>query len=63
MVLATECDWTDRALDGVGIEFDATIIDEGASTCIMSISYWKAIGSSTLNQSPNTLEAFNGRDS
>lgn len=32
-----------------------TIIDEGASTCIMSISYWKEIGSPTLNHSPNTL--------
>ena len=24
-----------------------TVIDEGASTCIMSVAYWKAIGSST----------------
>jgi len=39
-----------------------TIIDEGTSTCIMSISCWKAIGSPTLSQSPNTLEAFDGRD-
>lgn len=40
-----------------------TIIDEGASTCIMFVTCWKAIGSPTLNQSPNTLEAFNGCDS
>lgn len=29
----------------------------------MSITYWKVIGSPTLNQSPNTLEAFDGYDS
>jgi len=40
-----------------------TIIDEGASTCIMYVSCWKAIGSPSLSQSPNTLEAFDGRDS
>jgi len=38
-----------------------TIIDEGASTCIMSVACWKAIGSPTLSQSPTTLEAFDGR--
>lgn len=32
-----------------------TIIDEGASTCIMYVSCWKAIGSPPLNQSTNTL--------
>jgi len=40
-----------------------TVIDEGASTCIMSITCWKAIGSPTFNQSLNTLEAFDGHDS
>lgn len=29
----------------------------------MSIACWKAIGSPTLSQSPNTSEAFDGRDS
>jgi len=29
----------------------------------MSTAWWKAISSLALNQSPNTLEAFNGRDS
>ena len=29
----------------------------------MSVAYWKAIGSLTLSQSPNTLEAFDERDS
>lgn len=40
-----------------------TVIDEGASTCIMSVACWKAIGSPTLSQSPTTLEAFDGRES
>jgi len=35
-----------------------TVIDEGASTCIMFVSCWKAIDSPPLNQSPNTLEAL-----
>jgi len=40
-----------------------TIIYEGASTCIMFVLCWKAINSPPLNQSPNTLEAFDGRGS
>lgn len=40
-----------------------TIIDEGASTCIMSVACWKAIGSPTLSQSPMTLEGIDGRES
>jgi len=39
------------------------VIDEGVSMCIMSIACWKAIGSPTLNRSPNALEAFDGCDS
>lgn len=39
------------------------VIDECASTCIMSVSCWKAIGSFPLKQSLNTLEAFDGRGS
>jgi hypothetical protein len=35
-----------------------TVIDEGASTYIMSISCWKVFGSPSLNQSPNTLKSF-----
>lgn len=38
-----------------------TIVDEGASTYIMSISCWKAIGSPQLNQLLTTLKAFDGR--
>jgi hypothetical protein len=37
------------------------VIDEGASTCVMSLNYWKSIGSSSINQSPNTLKSFDGR--
>ena len=37
------------------------MIDEGASTCIMSIAYWKDLGSPMINQSPMTLKAFNGK--
>jgi hypothetical protein len=37
-----------------------TIIDEGASMCVMSIACWKSIGSPPLTESHNTLKAFNG---
>jgi hypothetical protein len=37
-----------------------TIIDEGASTCVMSITFWKAINSPPLTESHNMLKAFNG---
>ena len=38
-----------------------TIIDEGASTCIMSMSCWKTLGSPSLSRSSTTLKAFDGR--
>jgi len=38
-----------------------TIIDEGASTCIMSLNCWKSLGSLRLSQSSTTLKAFDGR--
>jgi hypothetical protein len=37
-----------------------TVVDEGASMCVMSFSCWKAIGSPPLTKSQNTLRAFNG---
>jgi hypothetical protein len=37
-----------------------TLIDEGASNCVMSITCWKAIGSLALTKSHNTLKEFNG---
>lgn len=38
-----------------------TIIDEGASTYIMSMSCWKTLGSPPFSQSSTTLKAFDGR--
>lgn len=37
-----------------------TVIDEGASTCIMLIQCWRSLGSPSLNQSPTILKAFDG---
>ena len=37
-----------------------TVIDEGASTCIISASYWLTLGSPTLSPPLNSLNAFNG---
>ena len=34
------------------------VIDEGDSTFVMSLSFWRAIGSLDLNQCPSTLKAF-----
>ena len=36
------------------------VIDEGVAMCVMSLTYWKAIGSLTLSQSPTMLTAFDG---
>ena len=38
-----------------------TVIDEGASTSMMSLSCWKGLGSPTFSQSANMLMYFNGR--
>ena len=35
-----------------------TVVEKGASTCIMYISCWKALGSPWLAQSGTTLKAF-----
>ena len=40
--------------------FHHTIIDEGESTCNMSLNCWKSLGSSRLSQSPMALKAFDG---
>ena len=37
-----------------------TIVDEGASTCIMSISCWRSLGSTSLMTSFTILKAFCG---
>ena len=35
-----------------------TVIKEGVATCLMSLSWWRSIGSLDLNQSLVTLKAF-----
>ena len=37
------------------------VVDEGASTCVMSLSYWKALGSLEFIPSNTLLTAFDGR--
>ena len=37
-----------------------TVLDQGCSTLIMSLSCWRAIGSPEINRSPMTLKAFDG---
>jgi hypothetical protein len=37
-----------------------TMIDEGASTCVMSLSCWKYIDSPELTPSPTLLTTFDG---
>ena len=46
-----------------GLNIHRAIVDEGASTCVMSSACWKAIGSPALSSSPNALEAIDGRES
>ena len=36
-------------------------MDEGASTCVMSINCWRGLGSPTLIHSQTILKAFDGR--
>jgi hypothetical protein len=37
-----------------------TVLDEGASTCVMYLSCWRALGSPKLTSSPTTLKVFDG---
>jgi hypothetical protein len=37
------------------------VVDEGASTCVMSLACWKAIGQPVLSLSPTLLTSFDGR--
>ena len=37
-----------------------TVVDEGASTCVMSLSCWKVIGSPTVVPSATFLTTFDG---
>ena len=45
----------------VGKKVFQTVLDEGASTSVLSLSCWKALGSPELVTSPTTLKAFDGR--
>jgi hypothetical protein len=38
-----------------------TILDEGASTCVMSLVCWKGLKSLALNKTPTMLCTFNGQ--
>jgi hypothetical protein len=38
-----------------------TVVDEGASTCFMSLACWKDIGQPVLSPSPTLLISFDGR--
>jgi hypothetical protein len=38
-----------------------TVVDEGASTCVMLLACWKAISQPALSPSPTLLTAFDGR--
>ena len=45
----------------VGRKVHRIVLDEGASTSILSIACWRAIGSPELTKSPMTLKYFDGR--
>jgi hypothetical protein len=38
-----------------------TILDEGASTCVMSLACWKGLKSPSLKKSPTMLRTFDGQ--
>jgi len=38
-----------------------TMVDEGSSTCVMSLECWKAIGQPELSSSPTMLTPFEGQ--
>jgi hypothetical protein len=47
-------------VESMNITIKRTVIDEGASTSVMSLSCWKSIGSPPLSQSMTMLTAFDG---
>jgi hypothetical protein len=36
------------------------VVDEGATTCVVSLAYWKSLGAPTLFKSSNMLTSFDG---
>ena len=45
----------------VGRKVHRTVLDEGDSTSVLSVSCWRAIGSPKLTKSPTTLKGFDGQ--
>ena len=45
----------------VGRKVHQIVLDEGASTLVLYISCWRAIGSPELTKSPMNLKAFDGQ--
>ena len=45
----------------VGKKVFRMVLDEGASTSVLSLTCWKDLGSPELVTSPTTLKAFEGR--
>ena len=43
-----------------GMNIFQNFIEEGSSTCVMSLGFWKALGSPTLKPSHTILKAFDG---
>jgi hypothetical protein len=39
---------------------ECAVVDEGTATCVMSLAYWKALGSPNLSKSSNMLTVFDG---
>ena len=44
----------------VGRKVHRTVLDEGVSTSVLSIAYWRAIGSPEVMKLPTTLKSFDG---
>ena len=44
----------------LGKQVHRTVLDEGATTCIMSFTCWQALGSPTLAALQTVLKAFDG---
>ena len=45
----------------VGKKVFRMVLDEGASTSVLSLTCWKSLGSPKLVTSPTTLKAFDGQ--
>ena len=44
----------------VGRKVHRTVLDEGDSTSVLSIAFWRAIGSLEVMKFPTTLKSFDG---